>query len=93
MAAGSNTPTLNVTVASADAAVWSGQASQVVAMTTEGSIGIRPGHTPMLAALAHGEVRVTTADGEVITADASDGFLSVSEDLVTVVAGEAAIVK
>ena len=83
---------LQVTVVSADAQVWSGAAKQIVARTTEGEIGILPGHEPILAILAAGEVRVTLADGSVVTANAEDGFLSVEHDTVTVVARAASLV-
>ena len=83
---------LTVTVVSADQEVWSGQASMVVARTVEGEIGILAGHEPMLAILASGEVRITSADGARITARADDGFLSVENDTVTVVASQAALV-
>jgi len=63
----------------------------VVAKTVEGEIGLLPGHEPMLAILATGEVRVTTPSGEVLTANAEDGFLSVEHDVVTVVARNAAM--
>lgn len=82
---------LNVSVVSADREVWSGEASLVVAKTVEGEIGIMPGHQPMLAILASGEVRVTATDGEKITVEAEDGFLSVDNNAVQVVAGQAAI--
>ncbi|GAB2550275.1 F0F1 ATP synthase subunit epsilon [Leucobacter ruminantium] len=82
---------LNVSVVSADSEVWAGTASQIVAKTVEGEIGILGGHEPLLALLAQGEVRVTTADGEKITVDAEGGFLSVDHDTVTIVAGRAAI--
>jgi len=83
---------LTVSVVSADQEVWSGEASQLIARTTEGEIGILPGHEPLLAILAKGEVRVTTADGSVITANADDGFLSVENNAVTVVASSAELV-
>ena len=83
---------LQVSVVAADHEVWSGQASMVVAKTVEGEIGILPGHEPMLAVLAEGQVRVTTDNGQKITADASDGFLSVENNTVTVVAGNASLV-
>ena len=65
---------LNVSVVSADQEVWSGEATMVVARTVEGEIGILPGHEPLLAILAGGEVRVTLPGGEKITANAEDGF-------------------
>ncbi len=83
---------LTVSVVSANAEVWSGPARQIVARTTEGEIGILPGHEPILAILAAGEVRVTTPDGGAVTANAEDGFLSVSQDVVTIVAGNAELV-
>jgi F-type H+-transporting ATPase subunit epsilon len=82
---------LSVSVVSADQEVWSGTARQLVARTTEGEIGILPGHEPILAILAAGEVRVTTTDGQVVTAKADDGFLSVEHDRVTVVARDAVL--
>ncbi|WP_166870496.1 F0F1 ATP synthase subunit epsilon [Salinibacterium sp. ZJ450] len=82
---------LKVSVVSADKEVWSGTAKQIVARTTEGEIGILPGHEPILAILAIGDVRVTTTSGELITAKADGGFLSVEHDTVTLLAGEAAL--
>jgi len=82
---------LIVTVVSATAEVWSGEASMVVARTTEGEIGILAGHEPTLGVLAAGEVRITTADGQKVTAQAEDGFLSVDNNQVTIVAGLAEI--
>jgi len=83
---------LNVSVVSADLQVWSGEATMVVARTVEGEIGILAGHEPMLAILASGEVRLTLADGSKIVAKAADGFLSVDNDTVTIVAREAGLV-
>jgi len=84
--------TLQVTVVSATEEVWSGEATMVVAKTTEGEIGILAGHEPTLGVLAAGEVRITTVDGTKITAKAEDGFLSVDRDQVTIVAGLAEII-
>jgi len=83
---------LTVSVVSADQEIWSGVAKQIVARTTEGEIGILPGHEPLLAILAAGEVRVTTVEGSLITASAEDGFLSVEHDTVTIVARAASLV-
>jgi F-type H+-transporting ATPase subunit epsilon len=83
---------LKVSVVSADQEIWSGVAKQIVARTTEGEIGILPGHEPILAILGAGEVRVTTTEGSVITANAEDGFLSVEHDTVTIVARNAELV-
>jgi F-type H+-transporting ATPase subunit epsilon len=83
---------LNVSVVSADRQVWSGEATMVVARTVDGEIGILVGHEPLLAILSSGEVRVTLADGSKIVAQADDGFLSVANDEITIVAGKAELV-
>ena len=83
---------LDVTVVSADEQIWAGRAQMVVARTVEGQIGILPGHEPLLAILAEGEVRVTLNGGESIAAQADDGFLSVENNTVTVVARRAELV-
>ena len=83
---------LKVSVVSADQEIWSGLAKQIIARTTEGEIGILPGHEPILAILGAGEVRVTGTDGAVVTANAADGFLSVENNNVTIVARNAELV-
>ncbi|GAA1690022.1 hypothetical protein GCM10009808_03740 [Microbacterium sediminicola] len=83
---------LHVSVVSADAEVWSGEASLVVAKTIEGEIGFMTGHEPVLAILAEGQLRITKEDGSKVIANAQDGFLSIERDIVTIVAGNAALV-
>ena len=83
---------LHVELVAADQAVWTGEAKMVIAKTVEGEIGLLPGHEPMLAILASGEVRITLAGGEIIKASAEDGFLSIEKDVVTVVARHAALI-
>jgi len=82
------TSALTVSVVAADKEVWSGQASIVIAKTTEGEIGILPGHEPMLALLAQGEieVRITPLDGPKVSVNADNGFLSVENNNVAIVA-------
>ena len=81
--------TLRVELVAADRAIWNGEAKMVVAKTVEGEIGLLPGHEPMLAILASGEVRITLEDGAGIKASAEDGFLSIEHDVVTIVARHA----
>jgi F-type H+-transporting ATPase subunit epsilon len=81
--------TLRVELVAADRAIWTGEAKMVVAKTVEGEIGLLPGHEPMLAILASGEVRITLEDGAGIKASAEDGFLSIEHDVVTIVARHA----
>ncbi|MFL0459451.1 F0F1 ATP synthase subunit epsilon [Kytococcus sedentarius] len=76
---------LTVDLVAADREVWSGEASMVMARTTDGELGIMPGHTPLLGALVSGTVGIHTASGkQEVTIDT--GFLSVDSDRVTVVA-------
>ena len=84
---------LKVSLVSADAEVWSGEASIVVAKTVIGEIGLMAGHEPVLGILAGGEVRITETSGSKIIANAQDGFLSMEGDEVTIVAGNAAIIS
>ena len=86
------TANLRVDLVSADQSVWSGEAKMVVAKTTEGEVGLLAGHEPLLAILSQGEVRITLPEGERITANAEDGFLSVENNVVTIVARKAALV-
>ncbi|MBW4033613.1 MAG: F0F1 ATP synthase subunit epsilon [Acidobacteria bacterium] len=84
---------LSVSVVSADAEIWTGEARQVVARTTIGQIGLLAGHEPVLGILAEGAVRITTLDGNVLEVLAKDGFLSMQADVVTVVASSAELVS
>lgn len=77
---------LQVELVAADRKVWAGEASLVVARSTEGDLGVMPGHAPVLAVLVEGEVTVTPTSGQAVTATVDGGFLSVEHDRVVVVA-------
>lgn len=79
---------LKVELVAADRKVWDGDAQRVIARTTDGEIGILPGHSPMLGVMVQGEVRITTESGPVL-AEVDGGFLSVDHDRVTIVAESA----
>jgi len=67
--------------------LWSGQASIVTAQTTEGEIGVLPGHEPMLGQLVdNGVVVIRPVDGDKLVAAVQGGFLSVCENKVTILA-------
>jgi len=73
--------------------VWAGTAERVVAKTLDGDIGILGGHTPVLGILAPGSVvRIlpenSTSDGW-IHAAVGDGFLSVADNRVSILARQA----
>jgi F-type H+-transporting ATPase subunit epsilon len=80
---------LDVDLVAADRTIWSGEARMVSAPSAEGEVGILPGHTPLLAVLRRGEVRVIPVSGEVVRTDVEAGFLSVDGDRVTVVSDTA----
>ncbi len=78
---------MSVELVAVERQVWSGTATSVFAETTEGELGVLPGHTPLLGELVEGGiVKVTTADGETVTAAVFGGFLSVTGARVTVLA-------
>ena len=78
---------MSVELVAVERPVWSGRASSVFAETTVGELGVLPGHTPLLGELVEGGiVRITTTDGEVVTAAVFGGFLSVTGDKVSVLA-------
>ena len=78
---------LHVQVVAVEESVWSGDAEMVVARTTEGEIGVLPGHSPLLGLLQEpSQVRVKLAGGEQLTYDVTGGFLSIDADGVTVLA-------
>jgi F-type H+-transporting ATPase subunit epsilon len=76
---------LEVDVVAADRRVWRGDARMVSAPAADGDIGILPGHTPVLAVLRAGVVRITSANGSLKSVGVDEGFLSVDDDKVMVV--------
>lgn len=77
---------LEVELVSAERRVWSGQASMVLARTTEGDLGILPNHAPLLGILVNGVVTIRVADGSVEMAAVHGGFLSVANNRVSILA-------
>ena len=81
---------LPVKVVAVEQSVWSGEAEMLVARTTEGEIGVLPGHSPLLGLLKEpSQVRVKLAGGEQLTYDVAGGFLSIDANGVTVLAESA----
>ncbi len=81
---------MSVQLVTVERRLWSGTGSFVSAQTTEGEIGILPGHEPVLGQLVEGGVvKVITADGEAVVAAVHGGFLSVTGDSVSILAESA----
>ncbi len=79
--------TLHVELVSVERLLWSGDATMVIARTTEGELGVLPGHAPLLGELAPGGiVRIQQEGGEELVFAVHGGFLSVTEDGVSVLA-------
>ncbi|KQS57946.1 ATP synthase subunit epsilon [Geodermatophilus sp. Leaf369] len=84
--------TLQVELVAVERKIWSGEASTVVARTTEGELGVLPGHAPLLGELAPGGVvRIKPVDGDELVVAAHGGFLSVTEKGVSILAETAEI--
>ena len=85
---------LHVDLVSVEREVWSGEADQVNARTTEGEIGILAGHATLLGQLAEGfTVTIRRSGGEDITAAVHGGFLSVTDEGVTILAERAELAE
>jgi F-type H+-transporting ATPase subunit epsilon len=80
---------LHVELVAADRLVWSGEATRVIARTTEGDVGILPNHAPMLSLMVDGVVDVLTTDDETWVAAVDAGFLSVAHNRVSILSEHA----
>lgn len=79
--------TLHVELVSVERMIWSGEATQVLARTTEGELGILPGHISLLGQLADGGVvRIDEEGGEQLTVAVHGGFMSVTDKGVSILA-------
>ena len=79
--------TLQVELVAVEKMIWSGEASMVIARTTEGELGVLPGHAPLLGELAPGGVvRIRPESGDDLVVAAHGGFLSVTERGVSILA-------
>jgi F-type H+-transporting ATPase subunit epsilon len=75
-----------------DRSLWSGEAGLVIAKTLDGDIGVLPGHAPVFGILSPGslvrirEVPGNESTGDVVRAAVRDGFLSVTDNRVSILA-------
>lgn len=81
--------TLQVEVVAADRLVWSGAATMVLARTAEGDIGVLADHAPVLSVLLGCAVEITQEGGSRVFAAVGDGFLSVANNRVSILADRA----
>ena len=84
------THTIRVDVVSAEAEIYSGEATMVVATGEIGDLGITPRHAPLITRLKPGKVVVTEASGEKVDISITGGgILEVQPQVVTVLADSA----
>ena len=79
---------LTLEIVTPEARVYSDTIDTVVIPTTEGEVGILPGHIPLVTQIEHGELRVTK-DGQTHWLAVSGGFAQVENDKVSVLAEHA----
>lgn len=76
--------TLEVRFIANDGVVWEGRASSVLVRTTEGDLGVWPGHVSLMAALVPHGAEVVDEDGDRVVIAVDSGFISVVDDHVSV---------
>lgn len=79
---------LTLEIVTPEARVYSDTIDTVVIPTTEGEVGILPGHIPLLTQVEHGELRVTKGAQTLMLA-VSGGFAEVEGDRVHILAEHA----
>jgi len=82
---------LQVELVAADEKVWSGEATFVLARTTDGELGILPNHAPVLSVLVESIVLIRSDDSDAQVAAVDGGFLSVADNRVSILAERAAM--
>ncbi|MCE7008048.1 F0F1 ATP synthase subunit epsilon [Kibdelosporangium philippinense] len=81
---------ISVELVAVERRLWSGKATMVIAQTTEGELGVMPGHEPLLGQLVEGGVvKIRTTDGDTVVAAVYGGFLSITGDGVSILAENA----
>lgn len=81
--------TIRVDIVSAEAEIFHGDASMVIATGELGELGITPRHAPLITRLKPGHVEVVLAEGERQQYYVSGGILEVQPRVVTVLADTA----
>lgn len=79
----------HVNMVSADRQLFNGEVTAIAATTVTGEVGILAGHTPLLAMLKPGQVRLTLEDGKEEVIYVSGGFLEVQPGQTVILADEA----
>ena len=81
--------TIRCDIVSAEAEIFHGEATLVVASGAMGELGIAPRHAPLITRLKPGQVEVVQPDGQRLSFYVSGGILEVQPQVVTVLADTA----
>lgn len=81
--------TIRCDIVSAEAEIFQGEATLVVATGELGELGIAPRHAPLITRLKPGKVVVTRPDGSVLDFAIGGGILEVQPQVVTILADSA----
>lgn len=82
--------TIRCDIVSAEAEIFHGEATMVIATGDQGELGIAPRHAPLITRLKPGHVEVILESGERESFYVSGGILEVQPQVVTVLADTAA---
>ena len=83
------TTTIRCDIVSAEAEIFRGEATLVVATGEMGELGIAPRHAPLITRLKPGKVVVTQPDGSKLDFAIGGGILEVQPQVVTILADTA----
>jgi F-type H+-transporting ATPase subunit epsilon len=91
--------TVHVELLLPDRSLWSGEAGLVIAKTLDGDIGVQAGHSPVFGILSPGsvvrirEVPGNEGAGDAVRAAVQDGFLSVTDNRVSILASSGVLAE
>ena len=74
---------LHVEVVSAEASIYSGEATFVALPGESGDLGILPGHTPLISRIRPGTMKIKTADGGEENIFIAGGILEIQPGMVS----------
>ena len=76
--------TMQVNIVAADHPVWHGTAKSVTIPASEGGMGILPDHEPVLTVIKEGTIVVVDPEGNRLSFEVTDGFISFDSNKLTV---------
>ncbi len=74
----------NLEIVTPDKSFFSGEVEMAIIRTSEGDVGLLKNHEPLVAPVSIGSLRIKGTDGKFTEAACAGGFMTVTEDGVTV---------